>query len=301
MRVSRRGLALIAVLGAVMAPSAALGASKPRLQDVAKNTAASPTMAFGMDAEFSMAVAGKTVRGKMIGQGQVDRAKKSSAMSLDMSSLMTSMAAASGQPLPKQFQDPSLFKMQVIGIGTKVYMSFPMLTALTGSASTKPWVVVDATALGVSANDIAASQGADPTQGLEFLKGLGATATEVGTETIDGVSTTRYRATVSRDQLLRSVSPSQRARFEASFGASATMPVEVWVDDQGRARRIDMTMSMASQGSNMTMKMSYRFSKFGEPVTIAAPPASQVATAAENPILAGAIAQAAAQQRKPAA
>lgn len=287
---------------AALAPGAVSGAASPaaaqaRLQDVARNTGAASTMTFSMETDIAITVRGKRSRGAMVGSGQVDRAAGRSSMTLDMSSFMQAMAASSGRPLPPELQDPGVLTMQVIGIGTKVYMSFPMLNLLTPGGTTKPWVVVDASALGISASDVVAAQGADPTAGLEYLKGLGANATEVGPETIGGVATTRYRGAISLERLLASVAPAQRAQARTLFGASPSTPVDVWVDAAGRARRMDVTLSMSEQGQSVTMKVSYRFSKFGEPVRISAPPASQVASAAENPAMAAAIEQAAAQRR----
>lgn len=307
MRASRRfGSLLLAFAlvtsAAALAPGAVSGAASPaaaqaRLQDVARNTGAASTMTFAMETDISFTVRGKRSRGKMIGTGQVDRAAKRSSMTLDMSSFMQAMAASSGQPLPRELQDPAVLTMQVIGIGSKVYLSFPMLNLVTPGSPTKPWVVVDASALGINAGDVAAAQGADPTAGLEYLKGLGSNATEVGPEMVDGVVTTRYRGAISLEQLLASVAPAQRAQARTLFGASPSTPVDVWVDAQGRARRMDVTISMSEPGQSVTMKVSYRFSKFGEPVRISAPPASQVASAAENPAMAAAIEQAAAQRR----
>jgi hypothetical protein len=63
------------------------------------------------------------------------------------------------------------------------------------------------------------------------------------------------------------------------------LPVDIWVDAQGRARRFDMSMTTNSTAMQMSMKSSYKFGKFGEPVSISAPPADQVMELSDSPAL----------------
>ena len=51
---------------------------------------------------------------------------------------------------------------------------------------------------------------------------------------------------------------------------------DVWVDEQNRARRFDMTVHTFQSNVDMTMNSSYRFSKFNEPVVISPPKPSEV-------------------------
>lgn len=53
-----------------------------------------------------------------------------------------------------------------------------------------------------------------------------------------------------------------------------SLPVKLWVDDQGRVRRMSETISMAGQQTSTRVDLS----KFDVPVTISAPPPDQVAT-----------------------
>lgn len=292
----------VLTIAAVSLCSPALAAKKTpntpvRLQDVAKQTATLKTMTFSMNSQFSFNVKGKTIAGAIVGSGMTDRAKAASAMTIDMSGFMKSILAGSGQALPPQFADPSLMKMQVISIGTKVWMSYPFLNAMSPAAAGKPWVLLDAAKLGMDAGQIAASQGADPSQGLALLQGIAGDAVKQGTETIDGVQTTKYTATVTASALSKNLSPKQAAELKTVMGANDSIPVSVWIDGENRARRLDVSMNMANQGMNMAMATSYFFSKFNEPVSISAPPASQVG---ENPLLTQAILGAQQQKKKAA-
>ncbi len=302
-----RSSALITVLvlsaslaGPSVAGRSAYAATNPavRLQSVASETAAAKTMTFGMNMAIIVIVGGKTVTGSMIGSGQTDRTNRASSFSLDMSDFMKAMAVGSGRSFPPAFSDPAQLTMRVISLGNRVWMSYPLLNTMVGGAApTKPWVVLDAGLLGVNAGDLAASQGADPTQGLDLLRGLSDTAKDVGTELIDGAKTTKYEGSITAEALTKNLPKAQAGDVVKLMGADRSVPVAVWIDEQNRARRLELTFRTARQGGNMTLKAAYSFSKFGEPVSISAPPASQVA---ENGVFINSLVRAAKARKKAA-
>ncbi|MEU9522624.1 hypothetical protein [Streptomyces sp. NPDC048224] len=145
----------------------------------------------------------------------------------------------------------------------------------------KSWIKIDlkkvAARQGVSNQQIG-----DPAQTAAYAKAITDKNVEkVGTEKIDGVDTTHYRVSVdvSRipggDQLAKQLGP--------------TLPMQVWLDDEGRLRRqqIDMTVkapasaSAAPDGSGspeqLKMTTVMQYSDFGTEVDAEAPPAGQVA------------------------
>ncbi|MER7897811.1 hypothetical protein ABTX62_17315 [Streptomyces sp. NPDC096046] len=145
----------------------------------------------------------------------------------------------------------------------------------------KPWIKID---LG----KVAAQQGAgdpsmsDPAQSAAYAKAItDKDVTEKGTATIDGVKTTHYRVSVdvaelpNGDTLREQVGP--------------TLPMDVWLDDEGRMRRqqIDMTVTSpaGTQGSStdassapekITVRTVMDFTDFGTEMEADAPPAGQV-------------------------
>jgi hypothetical protein len=146
----------------------------------------------------------------------------------------------------------------------------------------KPWIKID---LG----KVAGQQGggnqsmSDPAQSAAYAKGItDKDVTEKGTATIDGVKTTRYRVSVdvaklpNGDTLRQQVGP--------------TLPMDVWLDEQGRMRRqqFDMTLQAAptsserssTDASSSPQKVKVRtlmeFTDFGTEVEADAPPAGQV-------------------------
>jgi len=88
----------------------------------------------------------------------------------------------------------------------------------------------------------------DPSQLLRFLAATG-TVTRVGTEVIGGVQTTHYHAVTELSRYAATVPRSEQqaaaasiATLEAELGAT-TLPIDAWVDDQQRVRRISFAAS----------------------------------------------------------
>ncbi|WP_033311728.1 hypothetical protein RFN58_01290 [Streptomyces iakyrus] len=145
----------------------------------------------------------------------------------------------------------------------------------------KPWIKID---LG----KVAAQQGtgdqpmSDPAQSAAYAKAItDKDVTEKGTATVNGVETTHYRVSVdvaelpNGDTLRKQVGP--------------TLPMDVWLDDEGRMRRqqIDMTVKApeatqrsSSDASSAPEKVTVRtvmdFTDFGTEVEADEPPAGQV-------------------------
>jgi LppX_LprAFG lipoprotein len=271
----------LGLLGATEAPAKPVAAKAVplvgiRLQQAVKQTTEASTMALGVSITIDMSLLGKAARGTITGYGISDRQNKSTAFSMDMGSFIKSLAEASGEPIPPKFNDPAIFKMAVISIGSKAYLNYPLINNVGGSPKNKPWILVDTTKLGLDAGSVAASQGADPKQGLDMLMGLSSTATNLGPETLDGVPTTRYSSAMSVEALKKNLSPAQASAVSKLMGVNPSMPVTVWVDAQNRVRRLDATFTVDQSGTKMIMQSTYTFSRFNEPVTISAPPETEV-------------------------
>lgn len=265
-----------------------------RLQEAVKQTTESSTMTFGVSINMDMSISGKAVNGTITGFGVSDRLNKSTAFTMDMGSFIKSLAVGSGEPIPARFNDPAIFKMKVISIGTKAYLNYPLINSVGGSPQAKPWILIDTTKLGLDASYVAASQGADPNQGLNMLAGLSSATSNLGPDTIDGLPATKYAAALSVESLKKNLSPAQARDVSKLMSGSPTLPVSIWIDQQNRVRRIDATFAIDQSGARITMKSSYTFSKFNEPVTVSAPPESEVDTT--SPIIETIIASATAKK-----
>jgi LppX_LprAFG lipoprotein len=266
-----------------------------KLALAAKATNQATTLTFEMVANMTMDVGGKKSTGVMTAKGQRDTKAQASSVEMDIGSYMKAIMGAAGgsTKLPPAFNDPANFKIKVIQQGPKMWMSFPLLSMMGGTAApAKPWVGLDAKELGIDARQLAASQGADPMAGLDVLQGFSQNATVVGTEDVKGTKTTHYKGTSDFAALTKNLPAKQAADAKKLFGTKTSMPVDVWLDDQGRARRMDLSFTANQSGVSMSMNTQYYFMKFGEPVSITPPPADQVGTAADNPLLMNSIKQA---------
>jgi hypothetical protein len=96
-----------------------------------------------------------------------------------------------------------------------------------------------------------------------------AAATDVvaaGEEDLDGVPTTRYTATVEPQA---AVDAGLGTQGQLSIAELPSLPVEVWVDADGRPARIRYEAEVPSlQGSTRTMTTTYDYRGWGEPVDV---------------------------------
>lgn len=95
----------------------------------------------------------------------------------------------------------------------------------------------------------------------------------VGQETVDGVATTHFTSSPSAAAITKSLSPSLAGSLSA--GDLTDITVDLWVDAQNRPHKVVSSMKLKGQKVATTLLMS----RFGEPVSITAPPASQTTTA----------------------
>ena len=163
--------------------------------------------------------------------------------------------------------------VQVRKIGDQLYVSSPRLPSLDGG---KSWVVVNVNdfqkAQGQNGGPFGSLSDGDPTQILGLLQRIGASVTEVGTSDIDGVPTTEYRAQIDLAGSGTGSSAVISSQEAQALGLS-TIPVDLWVDSAGRARQVSTSFSVIG----LTIKATVGFGSFGTPVSVSAPPSSEVA------------------------
>jgi hypothetical protein len=161
-------------------------------------------------------------------------------------------------------------------VGDQLYMKMPALAAKSG----KPWIglsldkLKESSGLDLKAMENQGSQG-DPTVNAKMLT-ASKDVRSVGTETVGGVSTTHYRGTFTLQEALAKLSGEQRAEAQKSLGQSGIdkMTFDIWVDGQQLPRK----MSMATPpGAKLDMKTTMTYTAFNAPLSITAPPKSQVA------------------------
>jgi hypothetical protein len=176
-------------------------------------------------------------------------------------------------------------------LGTVTYLELP------GLPSGKRWVRVDApsdagTASELSGNPIGDSLN-DPTRMLERLRGVASSVQLVDHATLHGATTTHYRAMVPFTRFFGGANGSAGAGAPSASDlgklASVQVPLEVWIDGQGRARRIRMSLNGAMfPGANATdWQVGFTFQMdlydFGAKAEVGAPPAGETVAAADVP------------------
>jgi LppX_LprAFG lipoprotein len=118
---------------------------------------------------------------------------------------------------------------------------------------------------------------ADPRQALEQFKNSGTITSQEENVELNGEQTTHYEITVDVDKAAQEQNDPAIKKALESVGLKE-FPVELWVNDEGLPVRItiDMPMSDPSTGKAIEASVQVDYSKWGEPVEIAAPPADQV-------------------------
>jgi hypothetical protein len=216
------------------------------VKDAAQKTAALPSEHMAMNATLS--VAGQSVTIK----GGGDFANSPPKGTLDMA------ISALGRPVN--------FKEVLEGpIG---YLSSPLFGTVLPAGKT--WMKLNLAAFektqGVSYSSLASQT---PAQTLQQLEAAG-TVKQLGTETIDGNETTKFEI----DHLDVSKLPNGKLMRELAHPNYG--PIDVWIGNaNGHVYRESFSFTYSVAGQNASGTGLIDFSKFGEAVHVAPPPASE--------------------------
>jgi hypothetical protein len=197
-------------------------------------------------------------------------------MEMDLGSAIAGLADASDESVPAGLDEP----MQIVIDGTTAYLRIPMIQELTGSSG---WLTATPEDLGAAGGSFGIGSGtSDPAQMLEALRGVAGDIEEKGPDTIRGVPTTRFGATIDLAKALAEAPPDQRKMLETQLkgidASLARVPVDVWVDGDNLARRMVLDLGdVAAQamGAGATATMTIDFFDYGEPVEVVVPDPSE--------------------------
>jgi hypothetical protein len=181
--------------------------------------------------------------------------------------------------LPETPGAAGLGDIELIIDGEDVYMKSSLFSqALPGS---KPWLRMDVSQMVGSGFQFSQS---DPTQALQYMRGVSDDVEEVGRQKIRGVRTTQYQATVDLNKAVEDLPEDAREQLETSLEMLGTseLPTSFWIDDQGRLRRMYSEFDFSGDeripdGTKMTL--SFDYFDFGVKVDVEPPPANQVSDA----------------------
>lgn len=176
-----------------------------------------------------------------------------------------------------------------------MYMSLPpeAQAELGGS-----WLELDLAEAMVQAGidvDLAAviqAQSSDPTSALQFLEGA-ETVTEVGQEELRGTETTHYEVVVNLQKTVDAADPAVRDDMQTlvDLYTVETIPMEVWIDDDGRVRKFVQTIDYDTFElpgdidlgplAGTTSTVSAEYYEFGTPVDVSFPDPADTVTMAD--------------------
>ena len=176
------------------------------------------------------------------------------------------------------------FEMKMRGIADAFYMK---MSGVPGAPD--GWMKLSAKELGASAGPGFGTAG-NPTQLLDYLYGVADTVKEVGHEAVRGVATTRYFAVLDLNRVLddKAVPPTVRDRLRGEFGGLGIVmpmiPADIWVDDEGRVRKMQMVVDFSEMfggfagddAPTVITTMTVELYDFGAAVHIELPPPNEV-------------------------
>ena len=115
----------------------------------------------------------------------------------------------------------------------------------------------------------------DPTQAFQVLGDSLGSVKDLGSARVGGVATTHYSTVVD---LSKATSGSSALAPAKELGVTK-IPLQIWVDQQGRPRQISESFSgKSAEAGTVALKLTLTYTDFGVPVKVTAPPASQVTT-----------------------
>jgi hypothetical protein len=275
-----RALAALGALLALAAGAVALGGcgASATLDPIARAAEVTSRQA-GARISLSMQFSAPSLPGSftIAASGYFDERERSGVMHMDLSHIPGLSALAGGGAPNIQM----VFKYPVI------YMNMPFLAGKLPEGKT--WMKLDlarfAKTAGIDPSQLSSFDQADPTQFLQYLRASSGSVVIVGHEKVDGVASTHYYATLELSRILDRLPDGERDAARAGLeklGAASSIPVEVWVDAQGRVRREQLSFSGAGASAGIGGSVTIDFTSYGPVPPILAPAANEVfdATAA---------------------
>jgi hypothetical protein len=149
----------------------------------------------------------------------------------------------------------------VVGDEASLYFSKP---------GTQDWIRLDRK---LATDSTANVQGDDI---LAYLDGVSDGVEVVGTDTVDGVPTTHYRATIDANKIGAHAGLSPAQILQAKQQGLNNMPVDAWLDGNGLPSRVITEMRFSSTGKTVTLRTQADYTDYGAAVDIKVPPAGTV-------------------------
>jgi len=204
------------------------------------------------------------------------------------------IAQSFGAPIPT-----GAAKVEMLFEGSRFNAKVPAIPGLPSLPDNAGWVQVDvakvAEAAGFDTKGIGALFSIDPSKQLEILDSID-TLKKVGEEQVAGAKTTHYRGSYTLQDYIDALPADQKKAVEDAlkqaegltgtkdaFGLDEPVPADLWIDDEGIARKITSKASIPSQGGvpGGTVEQEYLLTDFGAKLDTSAPPKDDTYEATE--------------------
>jgi len=168
--------------------------------------------------------------------------------------------------------------VEIREIGDTVYVKVP-----NAPDPSKPWLKTDAKTFGAQNGG---TQASDPSQFLSYLKGASSGITDEGTETVRGTETRKLKANLDLNKAAAKLPADQKQAVEQAIQqlGTSTIPTEVWIDDQGRMRKMSFSLDVPTAGASggspqsANLALTLELFDYGAPVNVTPPPSSQISS-----------------------
>ena len=179
----------------------------------------------------------------------------------------------------------SLGDIQLVVDGTTLYFHLGQLQDLLGVDT--EWMTMDLEQLtdaqGFDLSQLQVGAATDPTEVLEALQGASDDIEELGTEEIRGEETTHYRATIDLRKAAeeQGLDATETDELLDGFGAD-TLPIDVWIDDAGRARRLQFEGQTGDGEQEISADVTVDLYDYGTDARVEVPAADEVTDVTEQ-------------------
>jgi hypothetical protein len=258
----RASIALLASLLAAVTLAGCSGGDTVSLESVAQ--AASRTESAGssrMALVMSMEADGK--RFEVFAEGAFDYKRARGWMDMDLGALG---ALGAGPDLGGP--------VRMLVEGNTVWMRVP--PSMLPQTGGKPWARMSAGSSTLGAG----TQQPDPSSMLDSLRGVTDSLEKKGRVSVRGVPTTHYHAKLDMAKAFGEVPAAEREQAEAMlklFGGSVDVPVDVYIDDADRIRRMELKYEFNLFDQRMAIELKMELFDFGTRVVFTRPSETQIA------------------------
>lgn len=218
--------------------------------------------------------------GAIFMEGEFDSATGNARFLMDFGEFLAAAPTDDLEDLPPEMLEIFAEPLELITVGETAFMKWGFFNAFLG---TDGWVELPADEAGsVTSQFGMGAEAMSPTQILEQLRDANATIEELGTETVRGVETTRYRAVLNLKELAETLPPDEQAELESQFGAAGIdeLPMEIWLGTDGLVYRYVMEVDASAADTGVpgleSMRMEFEMYDYGETIVVEPPDPSEV-------------------------